>query len=211
VNARSLGRSGLMAAAIALGAAACGVPSSTASAPPPSATTEEATSSSAASAPPASPTTQAAATTCRTSQLRISLVHSSAAGGTVGGYLTFANTSTEPCSLRGWPTIIGVTAAGATTVAKQVRAAGLPFPDLPGIPTVRLDPGAAALAAVSGGDNPGTATSTCPPSYRTLRVTPPGSTEFVSLSAWIPYADAYLAACSGIEVSMLVPEADAPF
>lgn len=102
-----------------------------------------------------------------------------------------------------------MTAAGATTVARHANAL-LSFPAIPGVPTVTLDPGASAFAAYAGGDNPGGSSTSCPPSYRTLRVTPPGSTRSVSLSAWNAWFGHDLPVCVGIEVTMVVPAASVP-
>lgn len=221
-------RSGaVVLAAAALAVTACNGPSSTPSVSLPSATIPEATPSSTANASlpsatqgagPSStanaslptPTAPEAATpSCTTARLQISVVHTAVAAGTVGGYLSFVNMSKEPCHLQGWPTIIGET-AGTTTVSRQVRSV-LTFPDVTGVPTVTLDPGAAAVAAFAGGDNPAGSASSCPPPYRSIQVTPPGNTQPVSLSAWIPYDNAYLPSCAGIDVTMVVPEADLPF
>jgi hypothetical protein len=80
-----------------------------------------------------------------------------------------------------------------------------PRPNIAGIPVVALRHGEQADAVFTGSDVAGPGTTTCPPSYRHLRVTPPGSSRSVLLSAWLPYLDAYLPACGPIEVSMVVP------
>jgi hypothetical protein len=146
---------------------------------------------------------------CRTSDLRITLVHSGAAAGTVGGYVAFTNRAGTPCRLIGWPTLVAVTAAGAQTTALHRRSTMFgPSPKLTGMPAVLLRHGERADAVFTAGDNPGPGKTICPPSYRHLRVTPPGSTTSVQLSAWLPYLDAYLPACTDIEVSMVVPASD---
>lgn len=147
---------------------------------------------------------------CRTAELGITVVNAGAAAGMVGGYLRFTNASTETCRLRGWPTIVGVTAAG-TTITSQHTNALLTFPDMTTAPTVVLGPGTIAYAAFAGGDNPGLPTSTCPPSFLSLLVTPPGNTEPVALSAWNPGYNQFLPDCAGIEVTMVVPAAALPF
>jgi len=78
-----------------------------------------------------------------------------------------------------------------------------------GVPSVWLDQGEAAFAAFAGSDTP-PATGGCPPAYQTLRVTPPGNKESVSLPAWIPYFNNELPACAGIDVTMLVPASAVP-
>jgi len=143
---------------------------------------------------------------CTTSQLAITTTNSSAAAGTVGVYLRFVNRSNQACSMQGWPTVIGVTAGGATLTARNHHVGYLPFPDTP-IQTVSLKPGDGAFSSVSGGDNPGPGASTCPPSYHTLRVTPPGNTDSVVLSAFDTWLGADLAACAGLWASPIVSAA----
>lgn len=96
------------------------------------------------------------------------------------------------------------------TTSRQTNSL-LTFPDITIAPTVTLDPRAVAYAAFAGGDNPGLPTSTCPPPFRSLQVTPPGNTEPVSLSAWNPGDNQYLPNCAGIEVTMVVPASDLPY
>jgi hypothetical protein len=177
------------------------------SAPPPSSTplmTPTLVVSPATSGPPD------LAAPCRTADLAITVVNAGAAAGTVGGYLRFMNANTETCRLQGWPTVVGVTAAG-TTIASRHTNAVLTFPDISTAPIVVLHPGAVAYAAFAGGDNPGDARSTCPPSFLSLRVTPPENSEAIVLSAWNPGLNQFLPDCAGIEVTMVVPAADVPF
>jgi hypothetical protein len=138
---------------------------------------------------------------CTARQLTTSVVDTGGAAGTVGGWLRFLNTSSLPCRLSGWPTVVGVTASGATTLARRSNA-------LLGRPSgaalsVRLNPGDAAVAEFVGSDHPTAGAMTCPPSYRTLRVTPPGTGTSATLGSDLP-------ACAGIEVSMVVPVASVP-
>jgi hypothetical protein len=142
---------------------------------------------------------------CKTSQLEITTTNSGAAGGMVGVYLRFINRGNQACSLHGWPTVIGVTASGATTTARNDPAGMLPFPDIP-IQTVSLKPGDDAFAALSGGDNSGSAAA-CPPSYHTFRVTPPGSTQSVVLSAFNIGLNTDFTACVGLVASPIVSAA----
>jgi hypothetical protein len=150
------------------------------------------------------------AATCRTAELGITVVNAGAAAGMVGGYLRFMNTSTETCRLRGWPTVVGVTAAGTTIASRQTNAV-LTFPDITTAPIVVLGPGAVAYAAFAGGDNPGLAANTCPPSFLSLRVTPPENSDAIVLSAWNPGYNQFQPDCAGIEVTMVVPAAALPF
>jgi hypothetical protein len=205
-------------------AAACGSPARTASAAPttpsaaasvitspsPPAETPVAIGSATPGAAPSLGSSQAAAAPCTTAQLAISVVDSSAALGTVGAWLRFLNTSRTTCTLHGWPTLIAVTAAGAAAAARQTPGSYLPFPNLNGIPTATLHPGEDAFAAYAGGDNPVGNAKACPPAYRTLRVAPPGSTRFVSLSGYNAWYGQDQPACIGIVVSEIVPASAVP-
>jgi hypothetical protein len=66
----------------------------------------------------------------------------------------------------------------------------------------------ARRAVFTGGTNPGPGQTACPPSYRTLRVAPPGSAQGIVISAWLPGLDAYLPACTQVYVTPVVPSAD---
>lgn len=156
------------------------------------------------------PTSREPATACTSAQVTVSAVDSGGGLGTVGGWLRFLNASRAPCSLRGWPTLVGVTATGATTAARHEDAL-LTFPDIDGMPTVTLDPGDAAFAAYAGGDTPAGSAATCPPSYRTLRVAPPGATRSVSVSAHNAWLGDDLPACVGIAVTFVVPASTVPW
>lgn len=145
---------------------------------------------------------------CTAGKLAISVVDTAAGLGTAGGWLRFVNTGTEACTLHGWPTLIG-TSPAETTTSRHTNAL-LTFPSLEGVPTVTLDPGSDAFAAFAGADNPGGPTQTCPPDYTSLRVAPPGSEAFVSVSPWNVWLDTNLPACAGIEVTMVIPASAVP-
>jgi hypothetical protein len=144
---------------------------------------------------------------CTTAQLKIRLVRSFAAASNVGGYIGFVNRASAPCSLTGWPTLVALTRLGRSTTALHVRSTMF-GPYIAGIPVVALRPGKMAEVAFAAGDNPGPGKTTCPPPYRHLRITPPGNSHSALLSAWLPYLDAYLPACTGITVTMVVPASD---
>jgi hypothetical protein len=144
--------------------------------------------------------------TCQTSQLKVKVVFSAVAAGTAGGYIGFTNRASAPCRLTGWPKFVALTRAGASTTALHVRSTMFgPRPTIKGAPVVTLRHGERADAGFTGGDNPGPGKTTCPPPYRHLRVTPPGNSRSVLISAWLPSYGHYLPACTQIEVSMIVP------
>jgi len=142
---------------------------------------------------------------CRASQLKITVLRGLAAGGTAGGYLGFTSHARRPCILHGWPTVVGVTAAGKTSTA--VRRLTMMFgPGVTAVPVVTVEPGALAVAVFTVADG---GPPYCPPPYRRLRVTPPGNDRPTVISAWLrPYVRGYLPACTRIWISPVVPAYD---
>jgi Protein of unknown function (DUF4232) len=145
---------------------------------------------------------------CLTSQLQITVTRSGAAGPAVGGYIGFRNTATVPCRLSGWPSLVAVTATGSAVPAKHV-ATTVFGPTTPTATQVTFAPGALAEAVFTGGESGGSCGtgSGSMPTYRTLRVTPPGNTESTTVSAWLGAVGTYLPACVAISVSPVVPSA----
>jgi hypothetical protein len=142
---------------------------------------------------------------CTTAELKITLVHSGAAAGTVGGYIGFINRTARPCRLTGWPALVAVTAAGDTTTARHRRSTMFgPRPNIKGFPVITIRRGQRADAVFTGTDIAGPGKTTCGRPYRYLRVTPPGNSHSVLVSAWLPALDAYLPRCGRIDVSMVV-------
>lgn len=158
--------------------------------------------------------TRPALRTCRTGQLHVWVTRTGAAAGTVGGYLAFTNRGTS-CTLRGWPTLTAV-GPGISTTAIHVHTTMFgPYAHdtgkyVTGTPLVRLRHGQTAVAAFTAGDNPGEGETRCPPSFRSLRVAPPGNTTSVEISSWLVYYGRELPSCTGIELSMIVPASDMP-
>src|SRR6202035_838682 len=60
--------------------------------------------------------------TCRTSQLKITTIHSFAGLGHSGGHIAFTNESRTACVLTGWPKLMTVTAAGRSSAAVDYPA-----------------------------------------------------------------------------------------
>ena len=186
-------RAVLVAALLSL--AGCG---STPSASAPS------TSPSASGSPPT--TTTSAVAVCSISQLRITVARSGAAGPAVGGYIGFRNTGAVPCRLSGWPRLVAVTAGGSAVTANHVITTVF-GPNIQSAPQVTLAPGTSTEAVFTGGESGGSCGSGTLPTYRTLRVTPPGDTQSTTLSAWLGSVGTYLPACVAISVSPVVPSA----
>ena len=146
---------------------------------------------------------------CASAQLRIATRHIGAALGTVGGYLAFRNTSTTTCRLSGWPTVVGITASRRALPAERRRSTMFgPDPPVQGVPVVVVRPGERAEAVFTVSDiPPGQPPGATCPTYHYLRVTAPGGTRSVLLSAWFKSLGWWLPACTDVWVSMVVPAA----
>jgi hypothetical protein len=146
-----------------------------------------------------SPSSASAADTgaCVTSQLRISLTNTSALAGQAGGYLKFTNNSGTPCRMTGWPAVTGLTAKGQATRLRQLQSSmfGAWHYSAPP-PVVALQPGDSAYAIVAADDKPAGSSTHCPAPYARLRVSAPGDSGHVTISAWLPGADSYLPSCA---------------
>jgi hypothetical protein len=133
---------------------------------------------------------------CVTAQLKISLTHTGALAGQAGGYLKFTNTSGTPCRMSGWPAVIGLTATGQATRLRRMQSTmfGAWHYSAP-LPVVALRPGDSAYAIVAADDKPAGTSTRCPAPYARLRVSPPGDSRNVTISAWLPGAVSYLPSC----------------
>jgi hypothetical protein len=134
---------------------------------------------------------------CVTSQLKISLTNTSALAGQAGGYLKFTNNSGTPCRMTGWPAVTGLTAKGQATRLRQLQSSmfGAWHYSAPP-PVVALQPGDSAYAIVAADDKPAGSSSHCPAPYARLRISAPGDSGNVTISAWLPGASTYLPSCA---------------
>lgn len=155
---------------------------------------------------------------CSTGQLHIWLAHTGAAAGTVGGYLAFTNRGKTTCTLQGWPSLIASRPGASTTAIRKRETMFGPYENVHGVaryvrglPRVVLEPGRTAVAAFTASDVGVGPTGACPPPYRQLRVTPPGSAMSAVISAWLGNGFAhFLPSCTGIYLSMVVPASGMP-
>ena len=145
-----------------------------------------------------SPSSASAADTgaCVTSQLKISLTNTGALAGQAGGYLKFTNKSGTPCRMTGWPAVTGLTASGQATHLRHLQLSmfGAWHYSAPP-PVVTLQPGDSAYAVVAADDKPAGNSTRCPAPYARLRVSPPGDSGNVTISAWLPGAGSFLPSC----------------
>ena len=139
----------------------------------------------------------ASADACATAQLKISLIDTGALAGQAGGYLRFTNDSRTVCQMNSWPAVIGVTATGRATRLRnlQLTMFGAWHYTAPP-PVVRLSPGDSAYAVVAADDHPAGSSTRCPAPYVRLRVSPPGDSGSVTISARLPGAGSYLPSCT---------------
>lgn len=135
--------------------------------------------------------------TCVTSELKISLTDTGALAGQAGGYLKFTNNSGTPCRMSGWPAVTGLMATGQATRLRRMPSSmfGAWHYTAPP-PAVTLRPGDSAYAIVAADDKPAGGNTRCPAPYVRLRVSPPGDSGNVTISAWLPGAVSYLPACT---------------
>ena len=193
-----------------LAVAACGlVMTACASQDPPgaasSATPSSATSSAGTTTLPSSPSATAGVDACVTSRLKISLTNTGALAGQAGGYLKFTNDSGTPCRMSGWPAVTALKATGQATRLRQLQSSmfgAWQYTAPP--PVLTLRPGDSAYAIVAADDRPAGNNTRCPAPYVRLRVSPPGDSGHVVISAWLPGATTYLPACPSVSGSPTV-------
>jgi hypothetical protein len=118
--------------------------------------------------------------------------------------------------MDGWPGVVALTAAGHATTLKHAQSTMYGAWQAPAqLPVVKLQPGESAYAVVAADDQP-TGNGNCPAPYVHLRVTPPGSSADVVVTAWLPGARTYLPACTSIsgtptaEISAITPLSSLP-
>ena len=212
-GSRAAAAAGGLAAACGLMLTACGsqaAPGTAASA----STTARATASSTATPGTASP---ASGEACATSQLKVSLSNTGALAGQAGGYLKFTNQSQTSCRMSGWPVVVALTAAGTATPLRHAQSTmfGAWHYTAPP-PVVTLKPGDSAYAVVEADNQPVGNNADCPAPYVRLRVSAPGDSGNVTVSAWLPGAGSYLPACTSAsgsptaQTSTITPLASLP-
>ena len=215
------------AVACAVSLAACGSTPAPGAAPAAGSAPATAGASATPTAPAASGTPSPAATTanppgtsadsaCAASALKVGLTNTGALGGQAGGYLRFTNDGAAACRMDGWPVVVALTAAGKATTLRHAQSTMYGAWQAPAsLPVVTLPPGGSAYAVVAADDQP-TGNAGCPAPYVRLRVSAPGTSGSVMVSAWLPGAGSYLPSCPSItgsptgEVSAITPLSSLP-
>jgi hypothetical protein len=101
--------------------------------------------------------------------------------------------------MTGWPAVTGLTAAGKATALRHAQSTMFgAWQYVSPLPVLTLQPGEAAYAVVAASDLPAGHNASCPAPYVQLRVSPPGTSASVVISAWLPGAGTYLPACTSI-------------
>lgn len=159
-------------------------------------------SSSASPPPPAS-------APCRTSELKISLGPGGVAAGTWAALLEFTNTGNAPCTMTGWPGVAGITSSGTASPAKN-RSDAMDGLNATGTPHVTLQPGGKAGIDISGTDNAASG-GNCPAPYPKLRVSAPGDSTTVTVTATTSALSTGLPSCSPLAASPVHPLSDFSF
>ena len=190
-----------------LAVAACGLVMTACASQNPPGAASSATSSAATTTSPsttASPSSPSAAgvAACATSRLKISLTNTGALAGQAGGYLKFTNDGGTPCRMSGWPAVTALKATGQATRLRHLQSSMFgAWQYSPPPPVLTLRPGDSAYAIVAADDRPAGDNNRCPAPYVRLRVSPPGDSGHVVISAWLPGAASYLPACPSVNGS----------
>jgi hypothetical protein len=99
--------------------------------------------------------------------------------------------------MTGWPVVTGLTASGQATRLRHLQSSMFgAWQYSPPPPVVALQPGDSAYAIVAADDKPAGSSTHCPASYARLRVSAPGDSGNVTISAWLPGARSYLPSCA---------------
>jgi len=147
--------------------------------------------SAAPSAPaPASSTAPPSVRPCDAAALRLTAGRVDAGAGQRYVAVILTNTTTVACTVRGYPGVAALDAAGRQ-VTQARRVAG---PSA----TVQLEPGGTASAVVHATAVPSGTATACPADYPALLVTPPDTRTSQRVAVTLP-------SCGGLDVRPLVP------
>jgi len=148
------------------------------------------------------------ATTCQLDQLTVVSMGALMGAGSAGQQLGFVNVSTSTCTLKGWPMVALLNAAG--TRAAQATPSAI-APGNPSASSVTLAPGATAEALVSGSN--GSSVNQACPTYPWFTVTPPGLAHSVPpgqsletrVAVGLPFSTTGFSVCGTVVISPVGP------
>ena len=133
---------------------------------------------------------------CNFTELAVSAKGDGVGLGHVGVVLLFKNSGSEACGLFGYPGVAGLNAAGVP-VTQALRTLNGYLGGTRSATEVVIAPGDSASALVEGTDVPIGSATGCP-TYSSLLVTPPDTTQSVAIHFSMP-------GCSGLEIHPVVP------
>jgi hypothetical protein len=185
---------------------ASGKSATTGTRPPKETTTSSAPAGTGSTTTTAGPSSGAGAVTtttqvppCGGPDLSVSGRQAPGAAGHQGVIILFENNGVAPCTLYGYPGVAGLNPGGVQVVQAERTLTGMMGGLAPGvttIPIVTLSPGQTGSAVVEGTDVPSGTETGCP-SYPSLLVTTPNTTESVRIPLGLP-------GCSPLEVHPVV-------
>ncbi len=134
---------------------------------------------------------------CNFDQLAVTATFGGAALGHESVLLLFKDASSTTCSLYGYPGVAGLNVQGVQITQAVRTLNGYMGGAGKSAPHVTLTPGLVASAVVEGTDVPTGNATTCP-TYASLLVTPPNTTQSVPIHFSLP-------GCSGLQVHPIIP------
>ena len=158
--------------------------------------------------PTTSTSNSVSATTCLSDQLTVVSMGALRGAGSADQQLGFVNVSTSTCTMKGWPKVALLNAAG--TQAAQATSSPI-APGNTSASSVTLAPGGTAEAVVSGGN--GSAGSAVCSTYPWFAVTPPGLTRSTppgtslstKVAVGLPFSTTGFSVCGTVWVSPVRP------
>ncbi|MDA8208003.1 MAG: DUF4232 domain-containing protein [Actinomycetota bacterium] len=141
---------------------------------------------------------------CAGQHLQVSMGRNGAAAGTVFVSLQFKNVSSLPCSLQGWPSVVGELASGAQVAASKSDQPPLGMDQT--APSAVLLPanGGVAEAQLAGSDVPSSGVGECP-TFTYLLIAAPGTGTTSRIPAFVPNLGVGMPDCRGLSVTWVVP------
>ncbi len=141
---------------------------------------------------------------CEGQYLQVSIAHSGAAMGQVSAILDFKNVSDLPCSLEGWPNVVGELTSGARLVAVHDNNPPIGVGQSALSQVLVPANGGVAEAQLQGSDLPPGGVGECP-TFEYLLVAAPGTRTTWQIPAYLPGMGANMPDCAGIGVTWVAP------
>ena len=151
-------------------------------------------------------TDSASPSTCSLRSLSVTVVGGSAVSNQEALLLRFRNKGRTSCALYGYPTVVAVRPGAVSTAKDRVNIYNGGWIGTQ-LPPVLLLQGQSASAVVGGASVTleGESTGCYHQPYKTVRVSFPGNSTTVTLSAALPAEGSYLPSCAGVWVTPFAP------